>query len=465
MKNQILIIVLVLAVIAQGCNGNNSDKSDTPLDNAGATATGKFLIMSDVHFNPFCDPSIVDQLTKTDYKGWQKVFESSSDSSYGPYGTDSYYRLMVSAFEEMQKRNSNPDMIIINGDFICHQFESVFLQHTGETNRDSLRSFIRKTVSFVFLMLDQHFPNTPVLPVLGNNDDYCGDYHIQPDGPFLSFFAGQTKPLLRNMQQSDYLKTFSKGGYYKVAMPWDDKTVFIGLNTIYFSTNYANVCDSADTANAGWDEFNWLKKTLADCKSKGEDVWLSYHIPPGMDIYKSSKAKPCGAHEMWKQPYNDSFLNLVNRYSDIIKGNFAGHTHMDEFRIISDGKKLTSFVHITPAISPIFDNNPGFVEITWDPKKLELINSVTYRFKGIQTKGDNTWAEEYNYGKTYNIPAINAKTLAKIWKKMETDSATRAHYMHYYFVNNPAEIPTPWKAYWCGARFLRADGFVKCNCQ
>lgn len=248
-------------------------------------------------------------------------------------------------------------------------------------------------------------------------------------------------------------------------MPWDSTMVFIGLNTVFFSNRYYNACNPSDTTNPAQDEFAWLEQTLADCKTKGQQVWLSYHIPPGMDIYKSGKTHPCGAVTMWHERHNAAFIALVNKYSDIVKGNFAGHTHVDEFRLMDDGKKVTSFVHITPAMSPIFNNNPAFTELTWNPAKMELLNSVTYRFGGIQTPSSNTWTEEYNYGKTYGISSINANSLDTLWQKMDTDPTLHADYAKYYYVNNPNKSPNPWKTYWCGARYMDTAEFVRCNCK
>lgn len=448
----------------QGCSGEQP--AETTGTATAPKANGRFLIMSDVHFNPFANPAIVPQLAATDYTQWPALLDSPA-MGYGAYGQDTYYELFKSGLQAMKRQNATPDFIVINGDFLCHNFESNFAQYSGIQNSDSLDAFVNKTVSFIFMMLEDYFPGVPVLPVLGNNDNDCNDYQVQPSGKFLAAFAKQSLPMLHGMQQTDFMATFSKGGYYMAAMPWDSSQVFIGLNTIFFSPKYKNQCNPTDTTDAPMEEFVWLKQTLAGCAAKGKKVWLSYHIPPGMDIYSSiSHGLPCdqGATGMWLTNYNDSFIALVNRYSHIIMANFGGHTHMDEFRLISDGDKLTSFVHITPAISPVFSNNPGFQEITWDAQQMTLINSVTYRFKGIQVADSNVWTEEYNYAKKYQINAMNATTLGNVWNRIGSDSVTRSEYFKYYYVDNPAQIPSPWRAYWCGARYMMAQGFVDCNC-
>ena len=429
---------------------------------------GKLLIMSDIHFNPFCDPGIVNTLVQTDYTGWQSLFESSGDTSFGNYGADTYYRLFKSGLQAMQSRNGHPDMIIINGDFLCHDFGTTFSLQTGIQSQDSINSFIRKTTSFVCMMLRQYFPNAPVLPVLGNNDDYCGDYRIQRAGPFLSFFATQFQPMLHLMQSRNFTTTFSKGGYYMATMPWDSTQVFIGLNSIFFSPKYANACNPTDTVDAGWEQFAWLRSTLTTCAAQGKKVWLSFHIPPGIDVYSSNNmGGPCESNAvgMWKEAYNDSFIALVNQFSSTITTSMAGHTHMDDFRLLGTGNMVTSFIHITPAVSPIFGNNPSFQEITWDTHRMQFLNSVTYQFNGIGSPGKSNWEPEYDYAKTYGVTAIDATNLTSVWKRIGEDATVRNEYLKYYYVNHPGTTPSPWKAYWCGIRYLTLMGFPKCNCK
>lgn len=430
-------------------------------------ASGKLLIMSDIHFNPFCDPGLMKALTRSDYTKWKGIFESSKDSSYGQYSQDTYYRLLKSTLLAMSARNKKPDMIIINGDFLCHEFQSKYAMYTGIQSRDSMETFMRKTVSFVCLMLNRHFPGTTILPVLGNNDDYCGDYNIQPSGAFLKFFASATQATLYKFPSPDFMDTFSKGGYYQASMPWDSGQVFIGINSVFFSSNYVNACNPSDTSDPGRQQLQWLKQRLARCAATGKKVWLSCHIPPGINVYSSSRGSgPCVSPTvtMWKSNYNREYLALINQYSSIIMAGMAGHTHMDDFRVLGTDSAATSFIHITPAVSPIFGNNPAFQEISWNPRSMRFLNSVTYRFNGIEAPGKNNWNEEYNYSKTYGTTLLNAQTLDGVWKKIAKDSAARANYINYYSVSSETP-PSPWKAYWCGIRWQTPETFKSCHCQ
>lgn len=51
-----------------------------------------------------------------------------------------------------------------------------------------------------------------------------------------------------------------------------------------------------------------------------------------------------------------AFMAVLDKYPGLITMTLAAHTHMDEYRVLSPGNVL----EITPAISPVFGNNPAF---------------------------------------------------------------------------------------------------------
>lgn len=68
-------------------------------------------------------------------------------------------------------------------------------------------------------------------------------------------------------------------------------------------------------------ELQWFADTLAAAEENGEKVIIIGHIPP-------VEAAPSILVD-WASVY----VSLVNRFSDIIVGQFFGHTHEDEVRI------------------------------------------------------------------------------------------------------------------------------------
>src|ERR1700679_1998811 len=50
---------------------------------------GTFLMMSDLHFDPFADPKLVPALIQRPVEDWEGVLNSSSSQAFAPYGKDS----------------------------------------------------------------------------------------------------------------------------------------------------------------------------------------------------------------------------------------------------------------------------------------------------------------------------------------------------------------------------------------
>ena len=422
------------------------------------------LSLSDLHFNPFYDTALLKQLITSDYTAWEGIFQSSQKAP-NSYGSDVNYPLLRSAFQAMKQELPNPAFVVISGDFLCHDFQDTYNSY-APNYPDSLQSFTFKTIRFVALMFDRQYPKTPVLPVLGNNDSDCGDYKLTPGGPFLSVFARAWVGLQRNgsaTADSSFVKQFARGGYYTHPIPGDAKGEIILANTVFFSSGYANSCGNP-AATPGAEEMKWLDSVL----SKGKASWLVYHIPPGINVHSTVNGYgSCDAkiRLMWSATFNDQFLTMIKKYSGQIKAMLAGHTHMDDFRVIYKNGVAASFIHITPAISPLFGNNPGFQRISWNSVTLGLQNAETF-YLNVAKPG--AWTAEYNFQKTYNVIGINAMTLARVRQEILTDTVYRNRYINLYKVSNPGsnEINQQnWKAFWCGTGALTQQDYSDCWCK
>jgi hypothetical protein len=62
-------------------------------------------------------------------------------------------------------------------------------------------------------------------------------------------------------------------------------------------------------------------------------------MPPGVDERQNGGISPY--HDVFQERFNQRYLKLVRKYSDIIVGQFFGHLHSDSFRIVySDTGKM-----------------------------------------------------------------------------------------------------------------------------
>ena len=327
-------------------------------------------------------------------------------------------------------------------------------------------------------MIARRFPNTSVYPALGNNDSYCGDYQIEPSGQFLRATAKTWKGFLKNRSNSaSFVRTFPMSGSYSIIAPSNRSHRLIVLNNTFFSINYKNTCGD-QTADPGSDEIKWLEVELQKAAAAKEKVWLVYHIPPGIDVFSTLlRQKQASADQtpqvipFWQPAYNQKFINLVTQYSPTIVGSFAGHMHMDTFELIqSANQNAVSFVHITPAISPLFGNNPAFELFSYNRQSFALKDYTAYYLDlssaAAQTNAPMKWQKEYSFIESYGQPIFAPSTLQAVRNGMPANqSGYRTKYETYYNVSNrasPVVDPNNWRAYWCGMTNLTEAQYRSC---
>jgi sphingomyelin phosphodiesterase acid-like 3 len=357
-----------------------------PVEPKRQVGTGIVVSISDIHFNPFYDPALINSLIESNYTKWQGIFSHSSIQGYGTHSADTNYNLLNSALDNMYLLAPRPDFIMISGDFLSHDFQETYAKLSGGADPKAVHSFIDKTIAFVTWMIATRFPNTSVYPALGNNDSYCGDYQLEPSGQFLRATVKTWKSLLKNRSNSgSFVRTFPTRGSYSIIAPNNRAHRLIVLNTTFFSINYQNTCGD-HKAEPGSDEMKWLEVELQKASAAKEKVWLVYHIPPGIDVFSTLLRQRTSLADQtsqiisfWQPTYNQQFISLVSQYSAMIAGSFAGHMHMDSFELFqSANQNAVSFVHITPAISPLFGNNPAFELFSYNRQSSALKDYTVY---------------------------------------------------------------------------------------
>jgi hypothetical protein len=92
------------------------------------------------------------------------------------------------------------------------------------------------------------------------------------------------------------------------------------------------------------------------------------HIPPGINFYPHDAASN-PIQQFWDQGEALRYLKLVKKYEEHIFFNLASHIHRGKFMapISNQVKDLELTIIITPAVSPVYDNNPGYsvLDIEW----------------------------------------------------------------------------------------------------
>jgi sphingomyelin phosphodiesterase acid-like 3 len=417
-------------------------------------ATGRALLISDVHLDPLADPAIVGQLIAAPVSQWEAMFESSQQKSFSPYGSDTNYRLLISALAAAAAQEPF-DYAVFTGDALRHNFAQAFVAAGGTA--DQFPEFAAKTEAFVVQELQNRL-KVPVVATLGNDDSSCGDYQIPPSSPFLAATANQLSVLADSAEAKS---TFQLGGFYSIAHPTVADQEIIVLNTIFWSASYKScVPNSGDPGEA---EIEWLGWKLYTARLRHHGVTLVMHIPPGMDAYTSSHGQCQSPTSFWKAQYSTKFGELMSSYSDVVQLAFAGHIHMDDFRVVAAGAASLP-LRITPSVSPIFKNNPAFSVMTYSLTTGAVSNITTY-FLSLSTPTPS-WAKEYQFDDAYGVSSFNAANLSTIAASIRNgDGGARTAFEHNYASSAVSPIKASNFAFYsCAQNHLTATSYSDCVC-
>jgi hypothetical protein len=444
-----------------------SDEAGITPPFAPGPGEGLFLIVTDIHFDPFADPALLDRLIAAEADAWPGIL-ASGQQAFAQYGSDANYPLLTSALATASTLLPRPDFVLYAGDYLAHRFATRFEAHGGPP--EAFSAFVIKTMTFVSDGLQAAFPQTPVYGTLGNADAICGDYMVAPGQAFLAAVGGLWA---RHSAHPEAFADFSTGGYYVVPHPTIEDRDLIVLNTVLWSTKYEDRCNPA-AGDPGAAQLAWLEWTLYRTRLGGRTASLLFHVPPGIDSYSSAHGSgTCRANvtSFLKQAYADPFLTLLERYRDILQNAYAGHTHMDDFRVLAGGGEPVLLTHITPAISPIYQNNPGFAVVLYDRTSGDLLDYATVYLTNLAEAGRGAaakWAIEYTFRDAYGYTAYDPKTALRLARSIREDAAVRDDYVTFYPVTTASTDPPidqeNWLAYSCGQTELTPEAFAACYC-
>jgi sphingomyelin phosphodiesterase acid-like 3 len=449
-----------LGVIVLCCVGCSDDAS-------APRGSAPLLIFSDVHFTPFYDPEIFFDLVNASPDQWPDIFESSAVTQPQSWGKETNYPLFVRTLKAIRGASESGPLVVFPGDILAHRFRETFFRLYGEADETALQSFVYKTCTFFAGQVRAYLSNLPVLFVLGNNDAYAGDYKLIPGGKFL---ADTTELfyetfLLSGTDADAFSTTYRAGGYY-AAQPPSSEVLFICLSTVLFSVHWSS--DGHD--GAPLQQLDWLAETLADARDEGKRVWILMHVPPGPDVYGTVSAymddtgRISDAGMMWKEEYQDRFLEIIRPYSDMIEVCFAGHTHMDEYRIMYyEDRAASEPILISPSVSPQFGNNPGFkvFAVSTPDWELQDYRSMVYPFD----LADPEFETYYTFSSAYGLSGPLGQALNQLVPELVSDGARRADYSHFYYSGHDGGNPindTNWPAYWCATHRLSKEAYMEC---
>lgn len=193
--------------------------------------TMKISVINDIHLDVDYKALPTNKLCWTDdnshnieiFTDWLK---------YGTWGCDSPFELVETVYEEVEKQD-HLDLIIMSGDYAAHGLSAY-------PNQKDHYSKLKEVHTKLFEYTKKKFPNTPIVPAIGNNDPkWHNQFPLEESTDYFEFlfdlwFASHP---VQYPNLTDIRTTFLKGGFYWY---FYGDYVFIALNSLYFYSGTEN---------------------------------------------------------------------------------------------------------------------------------------------------------------------------------------------------------------------------------
>ncbi|CAK8693120.1 acid sphingomyelinase-like phosphodiesterase 3b [Clavelina lepadiformis] len=366
--------------------------------------TGTFWHLSDLHLDFYYNSAAADPSEVCPSSYGRKV---ENAGPYGNYRCDAPWKLINSTVYAMKEINSNPDFILWTGDDTLH---------TNDQDKYLSPQLVVEAIKNITDLLNEVFPDTAILSSLGNHD-----YHPKsqlPIGP--SWLLNETADLWAPwFTDQSALDTFRENGFYRMSVTAHSDLNIISLNTPLLYTS--NKAFNASAVEDPGGQFKWLEESLQNIRDLKQTAYLIGHVPPG--YYELVDYK----HWYYLQ-YNEKYINVIKKYSDVISGQFFAHQHSDTFRLFySDSGAPLSVMWLAPGVTPWMttlqgvnngSNNPGIRLFEFDTVTFTPTDYEVYYLDLYKANSDNmaTWKLEYRATEDYKISDISPTSMDKFMK-------------------------------------------------
>ena len=362
---------------------------------------------------------------------WITYVEKDSNK-FGQMGCDSPPRLVKLMLDKLDKIEPDIDVIIISGDLISHGL-SVELE---DKDHDQYALLKEKIEDLLVDLIAKKFPNTFILPTIGNNDI---KYHYvapqvnftAPDYyPFLYRTIFEKIPKNRELKVHGKNESFNTFGGYRVN--YSDELDFIAFNSLYYNARTPSKDFYIKDA-----QFDWLESTLDNAKP-GKKFVIFFHIYPGM--YFIGKVR-----FFWETSSVLRFNDIIQRNSDKISLILGAHSHFPDMKIgfshefslpflLNNEDALLEYIPkwamlITPSISPVFKNNPGFTLLNIEDQKA---NNISWHFMELYKFPRSEEEARFNtldFKEDLGIDEFEPSAVLKFIKSIVEDRVTLYKYL------------------------------------
>lgn len=319
---------------------------------------------------------------------------NTSDHPFGMYGCDPPDTLWKSAVEAAHEASGGAELVLFTGDFTRHGTEH--MPHPWSDVINTIGSAKEIFVEAFKALTDER---KVLMGTLGNND-VPSDYEVNiTDTPTNAWYAAVDDKLktILPISSGEGSRDYSYGGYFASDF---GRVRIINLQTLIYSQWHTPAEPVPDDP---FGQLAWLRSELEAAVKQSRPVWIAGHIPPGTETFSYTS--------LWRPKYVQAYLDIVQdpRLGRTIAGQFFGHCHAEEVRILPKAPADAGPVLIMGAASPIFHNNPSFRLVEYDRHSGRILNVKVY-FAELPPKGDQPkWQFGYDFAGAY--PALQASIL------------------------------------------------------
>lgn len=434
-----------------GCGGASVVPNPAPTPTPASSY--QVVTVSDLHFNPLYDPNLFTRLTTNDPSQWASIFGKSTVITPSVAGTDTNFKLLTYTLQSMQQNVKNTPVVLFTGDLLGHNIPTTYCKIYGSLNptmaatcltdqASNIQQFIDNTFTFVATEIRAYVDNVPVIYAPGNIDTYSGGYG--PTSAFLADINIQSAilNLFLNKANSTFATDFPSGGYYSVQPA--------GLNVVVIALNSNSFVDGSPTYTDATAELTWLDSQLESAQAAGKKAWILMHVPPGANSQNiaqvaavPSDVDASDASMMWDSGLQSTFMSKLAKYSGVVTLILAGHTHMDEYRILPTG----DVVEQLPGISPCFGNNPAYKILTVAQNTLTPTDYQSYNYNLAIVPPPAQFVPLYQFSSTYDVQGTLANSLQQLYPQFATNQSTVDTYTLLYGSGTESVNPftfSPW---------------------
>lgn len=310
---------------------------------------------------------------------------------YGYIGRCDLPQITIDSFiHEVAKLN--PDAVLGLGDY------------NGHNGYEQTKDTHLKAVTYIANNLRGNYSG-PVYLVTGNHDGF-------PDGQFdvweneSSWITEGYAKLARYWFSDEGVKNVRNYGRFSEVIN-GTRLRIIGLNN--FVMDFTNLYMYKNSTDA-FQQLKWFEEQLETSKKNKQFVIVIGHVAP------QSKAG--------ERTWGIRYAALMEKYANIVKGQFFGHMHEDYFYPIMsffNSSELVNVVHIHPALTTFSGVNPSFRIYEIDKDNYEMRNYHQYRLDVTKQNGteEATWKIAHNFTSLHEFKNMNPKNYLTILGRMK----------------------------------------------